>query len=42
MTDDFDPTVLPDADEAPEVESEPEPESHDDSDQSEELPDEPE
>jgi len=41
MTDDLEPT-LPSVDDAPVVEPDPEPASHDDADQSEELPDEPE
>jgi hypothetical protein len=41
MTDDLEP-VLPSTDDAPPVEPEPEPDAHDDADQSEELPDEPE
>lgn len=42
MTDAYDPTLLADVDAAPVVEPEPEPEAHDDADQSEQLPDEPE
>ena len=33
MTDDFDLTTLPDADDAPDVDPSPEPKSHDDTDQ---------